>query len=98
MLNLIFIRRFIDINNYLLSPETRLLEIVLGKNEKFLAIIQQNLKEFEEAKIPISNKSGEFEFMGYNIICKRNEWNKTIEGFCIVFAEELKLFQLNFCF
>jgi len=67
-----------------------LFEVILGKNEKFLTLLQNNLKEFEEAKIPFSTKTGEFEFMGYSIICKRNEWTKAIEGFCIIFAEELK--------
>jgi len=78
----------LEIGDILLDPHSRSMEMVLGKDKKFLAIIQEALKEFRDEKYPIATRAREYDFIKFNIICKRNEWSKEIEGFCLAFTEQ----------
>ena len=72
-----------------MAPVMRSVNGVLGKNERFLAHIQKLLAKFEEEKLVSLSKTSEFEGMPFDIICKVDQWNKRIKGFCLVFYEIL---------
>ena len=65
----------------------RSLNGILGKNEKFLAHVQKLLAKFDEDKLMNLSKTSEFDGMPFDIICKVDQWNKRIEGFCFIFYE-----------
>ena len=61
------------------------MSVALSKNKKFFLLVQDLIRIGQESKSTLPAKDVEFENVHFKFVCKRNEWNKTFDGFCLAF-------------